>query len=143
LICFSRRTPLAIVFSDPNIAVVGRRFQDLDSEKILTGEVRFDRQGRARAGQRNKGIMRLYADAENGRLLGAEMCAPAGEHMAHLLALAIDRSLTVQDILRLPFYHPVLEEGLRTALRALAAKLPAGNESDLATCSAYNIEALD
>lgn len=143
LICFKRRTPLAIVFSDPGISVVGSRFQDLDSEKTLTGEVCFDRQGRARAGQRNKGIMRLYADAETGRLLGAEMCAPAGEHMAHLLALAIDRSLTVQDILRLPFYHPVLEEGLRTALRALAAQLPAGNESDLATCGAFNIEALD
>lgn len=143
LICFKRRTPLAIVFSDPGAAIVGSRFQDLDSEKILVGESRFDRQGRARAGQRNKGIMRLYADAENGRLLGAEMCAPAGEHMAHLLALAIDRSLTIQDILRLPFYHPVLEEGLRSALRALAAQLPKGNESDLATCDAFNIEALD
>ncbi|GJL73442.1 MAG: dihydrolipoyl dehydrogenase [Nitrosomonas sp.] len=143
LVCFKRRTSLAIVFSDPDISVVGCRFQDLDSEKTLTGEVHFDRQGRARAGQRNKGIMRLYADAENGRLLGAEMCAPAGEHMAHLLALAIDRSLTVQDILRLPFYHPVLEEGFRTALRDLAAQLPTGNESDLATCGAFDIEALD
>ncbi|MBA3756205.1 MAG: dihydrolipoyl dehydrogenase [Nitrosomonas sp.] len=143
LICFKRRTPLAIVFSDPNIAVVGNRFQASDNADILTGEVRFDRQGRARASQRNKGIMRLYAEAGSGRLLGAEMCAPAGEHMAHLLALAIDRALTVQDMLRLPFYHPVLEEGLRTALRALAAQLPAGGESDLAACGAYNAEALD
>ncbi|MDO8894657.1 MAG: dihydrolipoyl dehydrogenase [Nitrosomonas sp.] len=142
-ICFTRRTPLAIVFSDPNIAVVGSRFQALDPEKILVGEVHFDRQGRARAGQRNKGIQRLYADAVSGRLLGAEMCAPAGEHMAHLLALAIDRSLTVQQLLRLPFYHPVLEEGLRTALRALAVQLPAVNESDLSMCGAFNTEALD
>ncbi|MDP1557574.1 MAG: dihydrolipoyl dehydrogenase [Nitrosomonas sp.] len=142
-VCFNRRAPLAIVFSDPGIAVVGNHFQPLDSAKIRVGEVRFDRQGRARTGQRNKGIMRLYAEAESGRLLGAEMCAPAGEHMAHLLALAIDRSLTVQDMLRLPFYHPVLEEGLRTALRDLAAQLPAGSESDLATCSAFNSEALD
>ncbi len=43
-ICFARRTPLAIVFSDPNIAVVGSRFQALDPEKILVGEVHFDRQ---------------------------------------------------------------------------------------------------
>ncbi len=142
-ICFTRRTPLAIVFSDPNIAVVGSRLQALSRAKILVGEVSFDYQGRARAGQRNKGIQRLYADAETGRLLGAEMCAPAGEHMAHLLALAIDRSLTVQQLLRLPFYHPVLEEGLRTALRALAAQLPAVNESDLAMCGAFNAEALD
>ncbi|MBP6057368.1 MAG: dihydrolipoyl dehydrogenase [Nitrosomonas sp.] len=143
LICFKRRTPLAIVFSDPDIAVVGSRFQAFDNAEILIGEVRFDRQGRARASQRNKGIMRLYAEAGSGRLLGAEMCAPAGEHMAHLLALAIDRALTVQDMLRLPFYHPVLEEGLRTALRALAAQLPVAGESDLAACGAYNAEALD
>ncbi|WP_292996514.1 dihydrolipoyl dehydrogenase [Nitrosomonas sp.] len=142
-ICFTRRTPLAIVFADPNIAVVGSRFQTLDPAKILVGEVHFDRQGRARAGQRNKGIQRLYADAVSGQLLGAEMCAPAGEHMAHLLALAIDRSLTVQQLLRLPFYHPVLEEGLRTALRALAAQLPDVNESDLSMCGAFNVEALD
>jgi dihydrolipoamide dehydrogenase len=33
------------------------------------------------------------------------------------VALAIERSLTVHDMLRLPFYHPTLEEGLRSALR--------------------------
>ena len=142
-VCFKRRTPLAIVFADPNIAVVGNRYQDLDHAKTLIGEARFDHQGRARTGQCNKGILRIYADMENGRLLGAEMCVPAGEHMAHLLALAIDRSLTVQDLLRMPFYHPVLEEGLRTALRTLAAQLPAGHQSDLAACGEFNMEALD
>ncbi len=142
-VCFARRTPLAIVFADPGIAVVGNRYQTLDSTKTLVGEVMFDRQGRARLGQHNKGILRLYAEVESGRLLGAELCAPAGEHMAHLLALAIDRSLTVQELLRMPFYHPVLEEGLRTALRALAEKLPAGSQSDLSTCDAFKMEALD
>ncbi|MDQ3185250.1 MAG: dihydrolipoyl dehydrogenase [Pseudomonadota bacterium] len=140
---FARRTPLAITFADPVIATVGKSFQALDGKKILTGEVRFERQSRARAGQRDKGILHLYAEPESGRLLGAEMCAPAGEHMAHFLALAIDRSLTVRDMLRLPFYHPVLEEGVRTALRDLAAQLPACGESDLAACDTFNAEALD
>lgn len=142
-VCFVRRTPLAIVFADPNVAMVGERFADLKPGKAFIGEVRFERQGRARAGQYNTGILRVYAERESGRLLGAEMCAPAGEHMAHLLALAIQRSLNVQDLLRLPFYHPVLEEGLRTALRALASQLPAGGESDLAACGAFDVEALD
>jgi dihydrolipoamide dehydrogenase len=141
--CFERRTPLAIVFSDPVVAMVGQRFATPDHDRVRIGEVSFERQGRARAGQRNKGAMRLYADGESGRLLGSEMCAPAGEHMAHLLALAIGRSLTVRDLLRMPFYHPVLEEGLRTALRELAAQLPGGGESDLAACGALGAEALD
>ena len=141
--CFARRTPLAIVFTDPSVATVGQRFAALECDRVRIGEVRFERQGRARAGQRNKGVMRLYAERASGRLLGSEMCAPAGEHMAHLLALAIDRSLTVRDLLRMPFYHPVLEEGLRSALRDLAAQVPAGSDSDLAACGALDAEALD
>ncbi len=142
-VCFTRRTPLAIVFADPNIAVVGSQYCALESATTLVGEVTFSNQGRARVGQHNKGILRLYAAADSGRLLGAEMCAPSGEHMAHLLALAIDRSLTVRELLHMPFYHPVLEEGLRTALRMLAAQLPVDSESDLATCGAFDTEALD
>jgi dihydrolipoamide dehydrogenase len=141
--CFDRRTPLVIVFADPNVAMVGRRFEDLGSSGVLAGEVRFERQGRARAGQHDHGILRVYAERDRGRLLGAEMCAPAGEHMVHLLALAIDRSLTVHELLRMPIYHPVLEEGLRTALRELASQLPAGEESDLAACGALGAEALE
>lgn len=140
---FARRTPLSIVFAEPGIAMVGKRFESKDDSNMLAGEVDFRHQGRARAGQRNRGILRIYAEPENGRLLGAEMCAPAAEHMAHLLALAVDRSLTVHDMLRLPFYHPVLEEGLRTALRELAAQLPACGESDLAGCESFNVQALE
>lgn len=142
-ICFSRRTSLAIVFTDPGIAVVGSRYKELDSQTTLIGEVAFSNQGRARLGQHHKGILRLYAEAGSGKLLGAEMCAPAGEHLAHLLALAIDRSLSVRELLRMPFYHPVLEEGLRTALRTVAAQLPDGNGSDLTMCEAFHIDALD
>jgi dihydrolipoamide dehydrogenase len=138
---FARRTPLAIVFADPGIAMVGKRFDSDDN--MLVGEVDFHHQGRAQAGQRNRGILRIYAEPESGRLLGGEMCAPAAEHLAHLLALAVDRSLTVHDMLRLPFYHPVLEEGLRTALRVLAAQLPSCGESDLAGCEPLNAEALE
>lgn len=143
LIYFKRRVPLAIVFSDPNIAVVGQSFHSLEHENIQIGEVSFSNQGRARSAQSNRGALRVYAAANDGRLLGAEMCAPAGEHFAHLLALAIDQSLSVWDLLRIPFYHPVLEEGLRTALRNLASKLPACSKSDLAACDSFNSEALD
>lgn len=123
--------------------MVGSRYKELDSQTTLIGEVAFSNQGRARLGQHHKGILRLYAEAGSGKLLGAEMCAPAGEHLAHLLALAIDRSLSVRELLRMPFYHPVLEEGLRTALRAVAAQLPDGNGSDLTMCEAFHIDALD
>ncbi|MFP5405347.1 MAG: dihydrolipoyl dehydrogenase, partial [Gammaproteobacteria bacterium] len=118
-------------------------FEDLEADGVAIGEVDFQRQSRARMAQRNRGLMRIYADRGKGLLLGAEMCAPAGEHMAHLLALAIDRSLTVHDLLRIPFYHPTLEEGMRTALRRIAAQVPRCSDSDLAGCGAIGAEALD
>ncbi len=143
LTCFARRTPLSVVFADPNMVAVGKRFQALSDTSFIAGEVDFRNQGRARAAQRNRGLLRIYADRDSGRLLGAEMCAPAGEHFAHLLAFAIQLGLTVHDLLRMPFYHPVLEEGLRTALRDVARQLAPAAESDLAACEALGVEALD
>ncbi|CAN7391878.1 dihydrolipoyl dehydrogenase [Acidovorax sp. Leaf78] len=140
---FQRRTPLAIVFCDPNIATVGQRLEDLDPTHTVTGTVGFADQGRARAALHNHGRLLVHADKITGRLLGAELCAPDGEHLAHLLALAIHRELTVQCLLGMPIYHPTLEEGLRTALRDVARQLPDGSASDLATCGGLGVPALD
>ncbi|MGX5661496.1 dihydrolipoyl dehydrogenase [Diaphorobacter nitroreducens] len=140
---FARRTPLAITFSQPHAAVVGQRHADLPEGQWVGGTVDFARQGRARVAQCNHGRLNVYAEHGSGRLLGAELCAPAGEHMAHLLALAVEQRLTVHDLLRMPFYHPVLEEGLRTALRDAASRLPKASDSDLAACEAYGTSALD
>ncbi len=139
----SRRTPLTVVFCDPQVASVGQRAKDLDPETILIGTMDFAHQGRARIMQENRGLLRVYAARRDGRLLGAEMVIPAAEHMAHLLALAIGQELTVHDLLRMPFYHPVLEEGLRTALRVIARELPSRAPSDLAACGPVGAEALD
>ncbi len=132
--CFHRRTPLMIAFTDPNIAVVGQRHADLDSDRVAVGTVSFENQGRARMAEENHGCLRVYAERSSGRLLGAEICAPRGEHMGHLLALAIQQQLTVRELLRLPFYHPVIEEGLRTALRDLSGQLDPIEGPDLAIC---------
>jgi len=118
-----RRTPLAVVFSDPQIATVGARSADLVPGRYVTGVVSFEDQGRSRVMLRNRGLLHVYADKHTGRLLGAEMIGPDAEHLGHLLAWAIQGNLTVSDALERPFYHPVVEEGLRTALRDAAAKL--------------------
>jgi len=140
---FKRRTPMGIVFCDPNIATVGQRLTDMDRDQTVTGTVSYANQGRARTAQRNHGRLYIYADKATGRLQGAEMCAPDAEHMAHLLALAIHQKLTVHDLLGMPFYHPTLEEGLRTALRDAARQLPEVRESDLAACKAIGVSALE
>ena len=87
-----RRTPLAITFCAPQVARVGPPLSELQAgdRPIVTGAVDFARQGRARTAQVADGLLRIHAAPDSGRLLGAEMCAPAGEHLAHLLALAVE-----------------------------------------------------
>lgn len=115
----SRRTPLTIVFSDPEIAMVGQSHAELTEAGVdfAIGEVSFEDQGRSRVLLVNRGLLRVYGEHGTGLLLGAEMLAPAGEHLAHLLAWSIACRMTVGEMLQKPFYHPTIEEGLRTALR--------------------------
>ena len=80
---------------------------------------------------KNKGVLRVYADKASGRLLGAEMIGAKGENLAHLLCWCIEQGLTVGDLLRMPFYHPVIEEALQAALYDLYAKVDAKNSGGL------------
>lgn len=63
------------------------------------------------------------------------MIAPEAEHLAHLLAWTVQAGRTVEDMLASPFYHPAVEEGVRTSLRLLEHELHleptlVGRESD-------------
>ena len=118
-----RRTPLAIAFTDPQIGMSGMRYDQLDLDAIEIGEVSFADQGRARVMGQNRGIMRIYGDKKCCEIVGAEMFGPRVEHMAHLLSWCVQQRMPVARALEMPFYHPVVEEGLRTALRDLADKL--------------------
>lgn len=126
-----RRSPISAVFSDPQIAMVGETFKQLSARLgncgcFATGEVSFENQGRSRVMLRNKGLLHVYAEQGTGRFLGAEMMGPNAEHLAHLLAWAHQNQMTISQMLDMPFYHPVIEEGVRTALRDVNAKLHLG-----------------
>jgi dihydrolipoamide dehydrogenase len=67
--------------------------------------------------------MHLYAEKQSARFLGAEWVGPRAENIAHLLAWAYQQSLTITQMLDMPFYHPAVEEGLGNALQDAATKL--------------------
>ncbi|MEF8754840.1 MAG: dihydrolipoyl dehydrogenase [Accumulibacter sp.] len=117
---FRRKVPLGMAFSDPDVAAVGARLDQLDAQSIVIGSAGGDSNGRARILGGEDSLLRVYADARDGKLLGAAMVATGGEHIAHLLAWAIQRGETAQSLLQLPFYHPVVEELLQTALKEIA-----------------------
>ena len=128
---FRRHTPLLINFCDPNICAVGARFDELDPEATAVGQVRMAPVGRALIMGNNKGLIRVYADKVSGRLCGAELIAPRGENLAHLLCWCIEQGLTVGEVLRMPFYHPVIEEALQAALNDLYGRVEARNDGPL------------
>jgi dihydrolipoamide dehydrogenase len=118
-----RRAAIGVVFTDPQIGIVGGGFHSMKPGTFATGQASFEDQGRSRMLLKNKGLLNVYGDLATGRFLGAEMLAPAAEHLAHLLAWALQSKMTPAQMLEMPFYHPVIEEGLRTALRDLNRKL--------------------
>ncbi|WP_230659894.1 dihydrolipoyl dehydrogenase [Psychrobacter sp. I-STPA10] len=123
-ICYPK-TPISVVFCEPQIASVGKSLQQLDKTgaNYVIGEVSFDDQGRSRVMGVNCGLLRIYACQHSSKILGASMIAPDAEYIAHILATAITNNLTVMDLLASPFYHPTILEGLRTALRDIQQQM--------------------
>jgi dihydrolipoamide dehydrogenase len=124
-----RRAALVLVFTEPQVAFVGFNLKKLKlhfTDRFAVGLASFEDQGRSRVMLRNKGLLKVYAELGTGLFLGAEMFGPAAEHIGHLLAWAVQKRMTVSDLLDMPIYHPVIEEGLRTALRDLNRHLHIG-----------------
>ena len=120
VVAAQRQTPFPIVFSDPQIARVGLvpgEMPESEGERYISGRCRFENQGRSKVIGKNRGLLKVYADKESGLFAGAEMFGPAAEHIGHLLAWAAQQHLTVTEMLAMPFYHPVTEEGVGTALK--------------------------
>lgn len=120
---FKRYVPLHITFSDPNICQVGQPLSNLEESGIVIGKFPMGPHGRALVMANNQGLIHLYADRTSGKLLGACMAAPRAENLGHLLAWCIEQGLSIQQMLKFPFYHPVYEEALQSAIRDALAKM--------------------
>ena len=93
-------------------------------DRTSAGQVSIREPGAFAVMLQNRGRLRVYAEPRTERFLGAEMFGPAAEHIGHLLAWARQMDLTISQMLAMPFYHPVIEEGLthRAARRAGEAR---------------------
>ncbi|WP_145006677.1 dihydrolipoyl dehydrogenase [Pseudomonas oryzihabitans] len=112
----TQRSPrFSLIFTDPPVAVLGSP----PDQGSLIGTSSYHDQGRARVEARNQGIARFYAEPGTGKLTGAAMVGPGMDHIGHLLVLALTHGETASSLLDLPFYHPTLEEGLKTGLREI------------------------
>lgn len=126
LVTAVRQVPFSVVFSSPQITAIGVAvggISEAERKNYGSGSSSFENQGRSKVMGKNRGLLKVYAERDGGVFAGAEMFGPAAEHIGHLLAWAAQQRMTVSEMLAMPFYHPVIEEGLRTALKDLVNNL--------------------
>ncbi len=106
-----------VTFTDPQIASVGLTERQARSKgiRIQTAVLPLEHVPRALASRNTKGLIKLVAEGETDRLLGAHVLAAEAGKVIQEATLAIRFGLTVQDIAET--FHPYLTmvEGLKLA----------------------------
>lgn len=119
----SRRVPITILFTDPDACAVGMTHEAAMQEGAVVGTAEGSGNGRSKILGAPENLLRIYADPGSGALLGASMLLTQGEHLAHLIAWAIQAKQTVNDLLAMPYYHPSIEEMLQSALKSASQQM--------------------
>lgn len=125
---FKRKVPFSIIFSDPNIISVGENLESIThDDNYVEGKALFKQTGRPLIMGKDKGSLRIYVNKNTSVVTAAIMIGPHGENLAHLLVWAITEKMTVLKMLSMPYYHPVVEEFIKTALKNVLKKLDINN----------------
>ncbi len=107
----------AAIFTSPEIGSVGlREKQALDKGlKIRVGRFQFRALGKAHAMGEIVGLVKMIADEQTDRILGAHIIGAHASDLIHEIALAIEKGLTAKDIAHTIHAHPTLSEGIMEA----------------------------
>ena len=126
---------ISIVHTDPCLAIVGlslkemRERADKDGKRFIVTDIKLHL-GQYRSQREDGGIISMYTDIESHKILGAEICAKCGDHIAQTLAFAISKETTVEELAQFNFYHLTYENILcEAAQEAIDALSSIGNNS--------------
>jgi dihydrolipoamide dehydrogenase len=107
-----------VIFSDPEIAVVGLSEMDAKAKgvKIKTGVFPFKALGRAMTmGDEGKGFVKIVSDAGSGIVLGVHIVGPHASDLISEGALAVATASHVDDLALTVHPHPTLPESIEEA----------------------------
>jgi mycothione reductase len=108
------------VFSDPQIASVGARLQDLEDRPFVSATEQYAEVAYGWALQDHHGVCKLYADPETGMLLGAHILGHQASLLISPLIQAVAHGQRVADLARGQYWiHPALSEVVENALLKL------------------------
>jgi dihydrolipoamide dehydrogenase len=110
-----------VVYTEPEIAGVGKTEEQLQSENISfkKGIFPFLANGRARSMSRTEGRVKILADSRTDRLLGVHIIGPRAGDLIAEAAVAMAFQASSEDLARCSHAHPTLAEALKEAALAV------------------------
>jgi pyruvate/2-oxoglutarate dehydrogenase complex dihydrolipoamide dehydrogenase (E3) component len=115
---------LNVVFTDPQLATIGRLERDLTAAGTahLAASYPFNDHGKSILMDANYGYVKVIAEPRRGRILGAEIVGRDAGELIHAFSGPLAMKATVHDLLRAPWYHPTLAEIVTYPLEEIAEK---------------------
>ncbi|MFW8635778.1 dihydrolipoyl dehydrogenase [Cribrihabitans pelagius] len=110
-----------VVYTTPEVATVGATEDALKAEgrKIKTGKFMFMGNARAKAvHQAEGGFVKIIADKETDRILGAAIIGPGAGDLIHELCVAMEFGASAEDVALTCHAHPTYSEAVREAALA-------------------------
>lgn len=116
---------LNVVFTDPQLATIGRLERELDEAgtPYLVASYPFNDHGKSILMEANYGYVKVIAEPKRGRILGAEIVGKDAGELIHAFSGPLAMKATVFDLLRAPWYHPTLAEIMTYPLEELAGSI--------------------
>jgi len=111
----------AVIFTNPEVASVGKTEEELKKEKIdyKVGKFPFLANSRAKVNNETEGFVKIIADKKSDKVLGAHMIGPHVGTMIAELALAMEFGASSEDIARTCHAHPTHTEAIKEAALAV------------------------
>jgi dihydrolipoamide dehydrogenase len=107
----------AVVYTNPEIASVGKTEDELKAEGVdyKVGKFPFTANGRAKAMLATQGFVKVLADVETDRVLGAHIIGKNASEMIEALTVLLEFGGSAEDLARTTAPHPTLTEAIREA----------------------------
>ncbi|SEL19775.1 dihydrolipoamide dehydrogenase [Roseovarius nanhaiticus] len=109
-----------VIYTHPEVANVGATEQTLKDEgrAYKVGKFSFMGNGRAKANFAADGFVKILADKETDRILGAHIIGPMAGDLIHEICVAMEFGAAAQDIALTSHAHPTYSEAVREAALA-------------------------
>jgi len=109
-----------VIYTAPEVSSVGATEEQLKAEgkAYKVGKFSFMGNGRAKAHFATEGFVKLLADKETDRILGAHLIGPMAGDLIHEICVAMEFGAAAEDVARTCHAHPTFSEAVREAALA-------------------------